>query len=254
MGISEYIASRLPIFNLPDLLNVHHDNPLGLDPIIQLVVILFSVSVMAYFNFLIRYRDKQQYYPLLYILFGFSIIFILYYSFQSCLPIVNGDPCVGWFCRAEIVGIGWTIVNVILLMFVVYSLLCAVMQIVAQLSVEAKMIEGKKWKEWKIALGLFLLGITVVCTTQYINLTIPAWALIATSAALLIFCLVKIVLDSARCHNILWGSLIGITYYVGIMSIMLLTIEVLCAIPPVAVPLIVILSLAKARKKKVKTK
>ena len=63
MNIVQYIAENSPIQNVADLMNIHHGNPLGLSPLVQLLIIFVLVEVMDVFNNLIRYRDQQQHYP-----------------------------------------------------------------------------------------------------------------------------------------------------------------------------------------------
>ena len=76
---------------------------------------------------------------------------------------VKSKAIIGWFCQPEFVGWPLAIVGLLLTVVVAYSVLIAVMQVVAQLTVEAKLVEGKKWKEWKGALAIFLAGFWVLC-------------------------------------------------------------------------------------------
>lgn len=263
MDISQYITQNSPITNLPDLLNLHHNNPLGISPIIQLIFIFVVVEVMNIFDYQIRNKDKQQYYPVLYILLGVSLAAVYYYCFQSGLKevLVEGlqlkKPCIGWFCQHEVVGWGWAVVGIVMLTHVIYCLLCAVMQVSAQLSVEAKMIEGKKWKEWKWALAILLLGVTVtgisyVNIRTFISPEFSSWSFIIMVAALTLFSLFKIIADSIRCHNFLWGLLIGVTTFIGLIATMMLTLECLRGLLFFIVVLVIFFSKAKASKKKTK--
>lgn len=72
--------------NLPDLLGLHIGNPLGLSPLAMLIIILVLVCTMTLFNHQIRYRGGDRFYPVLYTLFGISLLAVFYYVFQSCLP------------------------------------------------------------------------------------------------------------------------------------------------------------------------
>lgn len=135
--------------NLPDLLGLHIGNPLGLTPLAMLIIIFVVVGVMTAFNHQIRYRDGGRFYPVLYTLFGVSLVAVFYYVFQSDLPKIGDTACIGWHCRSSLVGgVAWAIVGIVATTLVSFGLFIATMQIVAQLSVEAGMsLEEKRWKE-----------------------------------------------------------------------------------------------------------
>lgn len=257
MNIAQHIHNDV-ITNIPDLLNLGHSNPLGINPIVQLIIVFVLVEVMAVFDFFIRKRDKAQFYPVLYTLLFLSMVAIYYYCFQTGLPtshIYGVDiPCIGWFCQHKTVGWGVAAFTLIALTHVIYELLCAIMQVAAQLSVEAKMIEGKKWKEWKIALGILLFGVTIISVSSFIDNTFSAWSLLILIIVLAGFSLFKIIADSVRCHNPLWGILIGLTFFLGIFAILMLTIECLRGLIFLLAFFIAVFSLAKASKKKPKKK
>ena len=150
------------IANLPDMLGWHIGNPLGLGGIAMLLIILVLVETMSVFDYFIRHRDKPQFYPVLYSLFGVSLLAVFYYAFQADLPTINNDvKCIGWFLYISKVGIVWAILGFVLAIHVCYGLLNAMMQITAQLSVEGNLIEGKPWKEWKGGLAVLFLGLAV---------------------------------------------------------------------------------------------
>lgn len=253
MNIAQHIQNDV-ITNIPDLLNLQHGNPLGISPIAQLIIIFVLVEVMAVFDFLIRKRDKAKFYPVLYTLLFLSFVAIYYYCFQADLPEVTiagiETPCIGWFCQHSYVGWGIAVFTLAALTHVVYELLCAIMQVAAQLSVEANMIKGKKWKEWKIALGILLLGVSVIGVSSFISNTFAAWSLLILIIVLALFAIYKILIDSIRCHNPLWGILIGLTYFLGIIAILMLTIECIRGFIFLLAFFIAIFSLAKASKKK----
>ena len=241
------------IANLPDLLGVHINNPLGLSPLAMLIVILVLVSVMTVFNHFIRYRDKSKYYPVLYALFGASLLAVFYYVFQADMPIVDNKPCLGWYCLASQVGLFGAIVGIILTTFVSFGLFIATMQIVAQVSVEAGMsLQEKRWKEWKWGLAIVLLGVSIAGIGYEINHTFGGWALFITSLVTLAFVIFKIVRDTINCHNFLWALLIGVVFLLGAAASMALFIEVIHACLYLAAFLAAFFSMAKARKKKVK--
>ncbi|MBQ4474589.1 MAG: hypothetical protein II935_00190, partial [Bacteroidales bacterium] len=152
-----------PITNIPELVNWHHSNPLGINPLGLLIFIFIMAAFMELVNFQICYRDKAKFYPILYTLFGITLVSIYYYCFMADLPTVDryGEkPCIGWFCDYDVVGDwGLAILGLVGLVLVVYWMICAVMQVTAQMSVHAGLSEGKKWKEWKWGTVVALAGL-----------------------------------------------------------------------------------------------
>lgn len=238
--------------NLPDMLGLHIGNPLGLTPLLMLIIIFVVVGVMTAFNHEIRYNDGGRFYPVLYALFGVSLVAVFYYVFQADLPKIGDTPCIGWHCRESLVGgMGWAIVGMALTTLVSFGLFIATMQIVAQLSVEAGMsLEEKRWKEWKWGLAIVLLGVSVTGISFEINKTVGSWALVVTALATVAFVLFKIVRDTIYCHKFLWALLIGLVFLLGTAASMVLFLEVIHACVYLTVFLIAFLSSAKARKKK----
>ena len=238
--------------NLPDLLGLHFGNPLGLTPLAMLIIIFVVVGVMTYFNHQIRYRDGGSYYPVLYTLFGVSLVAVFHYVFQADLPKIEDTACIGWHCRSSLVGgVAWAVVGIVLTSLVSFGLFIATMQIVAQLSVEAGMsLEEKRWKEWKWGLGIVLFGMAVTGIAFEINQNIGSWALLVTALATVAFVIFKIVRDTIYCHNFLWALLIGLVFLLGTAASMALFLEVIHACVYLVVFLVTFLSMAKARKKK----
>ena len=238
--------------NLPDLLGLHFGNPLGLTPLAMLIIIFVVVGVMTYFNHQIRYRDGGRYYPVLYTLFGVSLVAVFYYVFQADLPKIEDTACIGWHCRSSLVGgVAWAVVGIVLTSIVSFGLFIATMQIVAQVSVEAGMsLEEKRWKEWKWGLGIVLFGMAVTGIAFEINHNIGSWALLVTALATVAFVIFKIVRDTIYCHNFLWALLIGVVFLLGTAASMVLFLEVIHACVYLTIFLVAFLAMAKARKKK----
>lgn len=237
--------------NLPDLLGLHIGNPLGIPPLAMLIAIFVVVAVMAVFNRQIRYRDGGRFYPVLYTLFGVSLLTVFYYVFQTDLPKLDGVPCIGWHCRSSIVGMTWAVVGTVLTLWVSFQLFIATMQIVAQLSVEAGMsLEEKRWKEWKWGLAIVLFVVSATGIVFAINRTTGSWVFLVGSILTVAFVIFKIVRDTIYCGNFLWALLIGATFLLGTVASMALFIEVVHACVYLIVFLVAFFSLAKARKKK----
>ena len=251
--------SESAITNIPDLINLHHSNPLGVNPLGLLIFIFIMAALMELVNFHIRYRDRSKFYPILYTLFGITLISIYYYCFISDLPIVNrwGEkPCIGWFCDYDVVGDwGLTILGLVGLVLVVYWMICAVMQVTAEMSVHAGLSEGKKWKEWKwgTVVALAGLGASVIVYIAKASAAACSWVLLGSQIAMLLFCLVKLVLDCVRTKSA-WGVAIALVFFLGIEAVIMLSIECMYGALVFCVAILGAFASAKARKKKPKNK
>lgn len=251
--------SESAITNIPDLINLHHSNPLGVNPLGLLIFIFIMAALMELVNFHIRYRDRSKFYPILYTLFGITLISIYYYCFMSDLPIVNrwGEkPCIGWFCDYDVVGDwGLTILGLVGLVLVVYWMICAVMQVTAEMSVHAGLSEGKKWKEWKwgTVVALAGLGASVIVYIAKASAAACSWVLLGSQIAILLFCLVKLVLDCVRTKSA-WGVAIALVFFLGIEAVIMLSIECMYGAIVFCVAILGAFASAKARKKKPKNK
>ena len=51
------------------------------------------------------------------------------------------------------------------------------------------------------------------------------WTLIITQLILLLFVIGKIIFDSIRCKNALWGISIGLVFYISLIAVMMLTTD-----------------------------
>lgn len=233
--------------------------PLGVNPLGLLIFIFIMAALMELVNFHIRYRDRSKFYPILYTLFGITLISIYYYCFMSDLPIVNrwGEkPCIGWFCDYDVVGDwGLTILGLVGLVLVVYWMICAVMQVTAEMSVHAGLSEGKKWKEWKwgTVVALAGLGASVIVYIAKASAAACSWVLLGSQIAMLLFCLVKLVLDCVRTKSA-WGVAIALVFFLGIEAVIMLSIECMYGAIVFCVAILGAFASAKARKKKPKNK
>lgn len=237
--------------NLPDMLGLHIGNPLGLSALAMLIIIFAVVAVMTVFNHQVRYRGGDRYYPVLYTLFGLSLLAVFYYVFQADLPAADTNACIGWHCRSSVVGTALAVVGIALTTIVSFCIFIATMQIVAQLSVEAGMsLEEKRWKEWKWGLAIVLLGVSVTGISFEINQTVGSWALLVTALLTVAFVIFKIVRDTIYCGKFMWALLIGLVFLLGTAASMALFLEVIHACVYLTVFLVAFLARAKARKKK----
>ena len=267
MGLVEYIATNSPITNIPKLLDLHHSNPLGLPVVAHYIIILVLAATMFTVNQLISYRGKQKLYPVLYTLLGLTLVATYYYCFidgsflRTCNRIegtgfysVEFEPqaIIGWFCMPSIVGWGTAIISLVLITFVIYAILSATMQTVAELSVNGGMsLDTKPWKEWKIAVFIMLIGTLATTAALFSSPKTSSWLLIVTEILLLGFSIYKVIADTRRTRGFGWGLLIGAIYFIAIQASMMLTLECLRGCVFFIVLLAAFLTQAKARKKKV---
>lgn len=246
--------SSTQICNLPELFGIGHGNPLHIAPIAQLITILVLVAIMEIFNFMIRRRGKSQLYPVLYTLLGLSLISIFYYCFQSD-PLPKGISStygLGWFYDKEVVGAGWYIFAVIALICIIYFLQCAIMQATAEISVHAGLSDGKKWKEWKWAMVITMLGIAIASGCFLASTHATNWVIIITFIILALFSFGKIVADSIRGTSVWRCILIGLIFFIGLVAVLMLTLECVRATFLAFIVCLVLFSTAKASKKQPK--
>lgn len=260
MNIIENIQQNSPISGVPDLLQLHNSNPLNLSWIAQILIIFVIVEIMAFVNYQIRYKGKSNLYPTLYTLFGLSIIGIYYYCFQIGFPEIYipelklTRPVIVWFCYPQIVGWVWAIIGILCIAHVTYTILASLMQIVAQLSVDGKISGDKPWKEWKLVMGIALVGVVLTRLIYFADATASSWALVVAQILIIISVLIKMVRDCMRCSNPLWGILIGLVFYIGIVAVTILATQCLQGALVLSVAFIAWFSSAKARKKNPKKK
>lgn len=249
------------------MLGLYHSNPLGLPVVAQYIIILLLAVSMFTVNQLISYRGKQKLYPVLYTLLGLTLVATYYYCFidgsylRTCSRIegtgfysVDFTPqaVIGWFCMPSIVGWGYAIVALVLITFVIYAILSATMQTVAELSVNGGMsLETKPWKEWKVAVFIMLIGTLATTAALFSSPTTSSWLLIVTEILLVAFTVYKVIADTRRTRGFGWGLMIGAIFFVAIQGCLMLTLECLRGCVFFIVLLAAFLTQAKARKKKV---
>lgn len=257
MNLIEYLNGTA-YYNLPELLNLHHHNPLCIPYQAQVLVIFGIVAAMGVLNYYIRFKGKYNYYPALYAMLAVSIISIFYYCFQDGLPLMNpANPesrqCIGWFCNHDVLNsLPLTIIGLAGIMIVIYNMLCAIMQATAEMSVYAGLSEGRKWKEWKWAVYISLFSVAACGFSHSAGPMAVTWTLIATQSILLIFVICKIILDCVRGTSIAWSITLGLVFYIGLVAVMMLTTECMRGSVFFFVGVLAAFTGAKARKKKPK--
>lgn len=256
MSLSEYVFSHQPISNIPSLLDLHHNNPLGVHPLVPLCVMLLLAIAIHVVNHRIRHQGADNLYPYLYALLGADVLVSLYYCFMGDLPLFYDrdvdakEICVGWFCQHDNVGYFWSIVGVLLLTYTVWIISNALMQTVARLSADAGLTQEKYWKEWRLVLSILLVGATAAAIADSFDPIVGTWILLCLEVVLTLCIITKTVADCIRCHNVWRGLLIGVAAFLTFLVITMLTLEAIEGYVYVILFIILILSSTKAQTKK----
>lgn len=259
MNLIDFVSANSPITNLPELpglMGLQHDNPLGLPLWLQLVIIFILAEVMNIVDRRVRYKGEQQYYPWLYTLLGLTVLACGYYCFLNTFPAykvwpdIDPRPFIGWFCMPNIVGWPLALVMLALLSHVIFCIISAVMQSTAQINVEAGFTDNKPWKEWKVGVFVMIIFALLTSVALFASYTVSSWILIAGQIAIVLLVLIKIIADTVRSRKFSWSLLTGLTFLVGIEVCYMLTLECLRGCVFFVVILAALFTQAKARKKK----
>jgi hypothetical protein len=254
-ALSEYINANAPMTNLPELLNLQHGNPLGLHPITIPIFLLVLAVIMHIATHQIYYKNNRGLYPLLYAVVGLALVATYYYCFSADLPsfmdvdLHRNEVCIGWFCQRSIVGIGWSMLGEVLLTYVVYCFMTAVMQVVAHLSDSMGMVE-KQWMEWQYVIFIMLLGVSVTGLFDEFAPITGVWIMVVYQTLMLLMIIAKTIVDIVRTHNVGRCLLIALTFFVGIEAVTMLAIECIEGYIYVFIPVVCIFATVSIRYKK----
>ena len=257
--ISDYITANAPMTNLPELFNLHHSNPLGLHPIVIPIFLLVLAVGMHIVTHNINYKERVNLYPLLYVLVGLAVFSTYYYCFSDDLPyfedwqLQRKEICVGWFCQRSIVGIGWSMLGEVLLTYIVYCFLSALMQVVAHMSDMIGMVE-KQWLEWRYVIFIMLLGASIAGVADEFAPIAGVWILLAYQALMMLMIFIKMILDTVRYHNFWHSLLTAFCFFVGIEAVTMLAIECLEGYIYVFIPVVCIFANVSIQYKKKQNK
>jgi hypothetical protein len=257
--LSEYINANAPMTNIPELINLHHSNPLGLHPIAVPAFLLVLAVAMHVCIHLIRKEDRHQLYPLLYVLMGLATVSTYYYCFSADLPLFEDwqlrqkEISIGWFCQRSIVGMGWALLGEVLLTYVVYIFMSALMSIVAHLS-DAMGIEEKQWKEWRNVFIVMLLGASAAGVSDEFAPIAGIWIMLVYQLVMIIMVISKTVADIIRSRKVWRCLLTTVIFFVGIEAVTMLAIECIEGFIYVFLPVVAVLSTVDFRYNKKTTK
>lgn len=229
-SLSDYINANAPMTNIPELLGLHHGNPLGLHPIVIPVLLLLLAIGMHITTHQIYYKERRTLYPLLYILAGVAVVATYYYCFSDDLPLFEDyqlrrkEICIGWFCQRSIVGVAWSVIGVVLLTYTVYYFKTGLMQLLANLC-DSMGMEEKQWREWQIFFFVMLFGATVAGVVDEFAPIAGVWIMLAYLLLIVLLTLIKFVVDITRTHNVVRCLLAAVCFLIGIGAVTMLVIE-----------------------------
>lgn len=237
--LSDYINANAPMSNIPELLGLHHGNPLGLHPIaVPALLLVLAVAMRVVLSLIYRNAKFSVFnlpfstiaYPLLYGLWWMAVAAAYYYCFSSDLPLFTDvdlgrqEVCIGWFCQRQVVGIGWSVVGVALLTFTVYAMMGVLLHIIAHQSDRMGLGE-KQWREWSWIILVMLLGASAAGIADDIAPITGVWIMIAYHVAVLLMVVVKFIADSRRTHLVHRCLLSALCFLVAFEAVTMLAIE-----------------------------
>jgi len=229
-ALSEYIHAHAPMTNLPELLGLHHSNPLGLHPIAIPVFLLVLAVVMRVITILVYKKERRTLYPLLYSLWWLSVAATYYYCFSGDLPLFEDDDlgrtevCVGWFCQRQVVGIGWSLLGVALLSYVVYSMLNVLLHVIAHQS-DRMGLNEKQWREWSWIVLTMLVGASAAGIADDFAPIAGIWIMIAYHLLVFLMTVAKLIVDTVRTRLFGRCLLSAVCFLVVFEAITMLAIE-----------------------------
>lgn len=258
-SLSDYVNANAPMTNLPELLNLHHSNPLGFHPIV-IPLFLLVIAIALHFNsYGIFYKEQNKRFILLYSLLVLATLSTYYYCFSDDLPqfrdwqLNRKEICIGWFCQRDIVGIGWSLMGEVMLTYIVYCFLSALMQMVEYIGEDIGAI-GKHWSEWHYVIFVMLLGASVAGVTDMFAPIAGVWIMLGYQLAIIIIIVTKLIADIIRTHDVRHRLLATISFFIGIEAVTMLAIECIEGYIYIFLPVVALLSIASTRYMKSKKK
>lgn len=228
--LSDYINTNAPMSNIPELLGLHHGNPLGLHPIAIPILLLMLAVAMRIVNTVIYKKERRKLYPWLYAMWWLSVAATYYYCFSGDLPLFEDvdlgrkEISVGWFCQRQVVGLGWSLVGVALLSFVAYSMFNVLLHVIAHQSDRMGLSE-KQWREWNWIIAAMLLGASAAGVADDFAPITGIWIMIAYHVVVFLMVLVKLVVDTVRTH-LFWRCLLSAACFLVVFeAVTMLAIE-----------------------------
>lgn len=253
--LSDYINANAPMSNIPELLNLHHSNPLGLHPIAIPILLLVLAVAMRVVTLIINKNEHRNLYPLLYSLWWLSVAATYYYCFSGDLPLFEDvdlgrkEICIGWFCQRQVVDLGWSLLGVALLSYTAYSMFNVFLHIIAHQS-DRMGLNEKQWREWNWIIVVMLLGASAAGIADDFAPITGIWIMIAYHVVVFLMVLVKLVSDIVHTH-LFWRCLLSATCFLIVFeAVTMLAIECIEGCIYLFVPVVALFASADARYKK----
>lgn len=253
--LSEYINANAPMSNIPELLGLHHGNPLGLHPIVVPVLLVVLALAMRILYRYIGKHNRRSLYPVLYGLWWVALAATYYYCFSADLPLFTDDDlgrqeiCVGWFCQRQVVGIGWSLLGVVLLTFVVYNMMGVLLHVIAHQS-DRMGLQEKQWREWQWIILTMLLGASAAGIADHFVPITGVWIMIAYHVAVFLMVVAKLIVDTCRTRLFHRCLLSALCFLVAFEAITMLAIECIEGYIYLFIPIVGLFVSADARYKK----
>ena len=134
------------------------------------------------------------------------------------------EICIGWFCQRSIVGIGWSILGVVLLTYTVFYFKTGLMQLLANICDNMGM-EEKQWREWQFFFFVMLLGASIAGLVDEFAPIAGVWIMIAYLVLIGLLTLIKFIVDIVRTHKVFRCLFAALCFLVGIGAVTMLVIE-----------------------------
>ena len=254
-GLSDYINANAPMSNLPELLGLHHGNPLGLHPIVVPIVLLVLAVAMNVTCRRIHHGGRDGLYPLLFALVGTAVACTYYYCFSDDLPLFldrdlhRREISVGWFCQRDIVGLGWSLAGELLLTYVVFCFMSALLLSVARLS-DWMGMEERQWMEWRYIVFWMILGASAAGVSDEFAPITGVWLMVVYQAVMVLMIFAKTVLDIVRTRNVVRPLWVGIFFFFGMEAVTMLAVECIEGNIYIFIPVVFIFTTVNIRYKK----
>ena len=147
------------------------------------------------------------------------------------------------------VGIGWSIVGVVLLSYVAYSMFNVLLHVIAHQS-DRMGLKEKEWREWNWIIIVMLAGVSAAGIADSFAPITGIWIMIAYHVAVFLMVLVKLVVDTVRTH-LFWRCLLSAACFLVVFeAITMLAIECIEGYIYLFLPIVVLFASADYRYKK----
>lgn len=253
--LSEYIHANSPMSNIPELLSLHHNNPLGLHPLAIPVFLLVLAIAMRIIRAQVYKQERPQLYPLLYSLWWISLVSTYYYCFSGDLPLFRDidldrtEISVGWFCQKQVVGVGWSLLGVAMLSYVVYCMLNVLLHVIAHQSDRMGLGENE-WREWNLIIIAMLVGASAAgIADDFVPIT-GIWIMIGYHLVVFLMTIAKMIIDTRRTHLFGRCLLSALCFLIAFEAITMLAIECIEGYIFLFIPIVVLFASADFRYKK----